>query len=372
MSERVYILIQGEYRAGAAFEQAVRDAERLGIKLRQAKTIMPEGKTIATFQLQARGQENIEQAVQSLESFGVKVQQVKYQTESFDRTMDNFFRAFSGLSTIATQISIMGFVWAITFRGAEHAQLRLIEAQEKYNEVVEKYGAGSREAIRQYRRLQQAQRDLQWAQMQTTIQTAILIPQLAYMGATALRSARQFGSFIKQVFAGSSIMEAFKTATVGATTAEAARVAVKTADVAVTSASAAATEMDTFATLKATAAHWAEVAALKAKAAALALVNMLKGPVGWVVLAGAATMLGYYAYQASLATRETEKLKTSFERLKEAPAPMVVPQSFTVPRAPGGLTINVAVTAEGVEPNLDEAFEKAKVKAKRELGRLLG
>ncbi|RLG99723.1 hypothetical protein DRO19_01535 [Candidatus Bathyarchaeota archaeon] len=250
MSERIGIIIEAEYRASQAFQQAIQDANRLDMTLKRIQATPT--RTVATFQLKTEGIEQVNTAMQQLEQSGATIQRTTAYIDTFNQRLDNLSYAAANLRSLATQISIIGFVWAITFRGAEHAQLRLIEAQERYEEALYRFGPLHRKTVQAYRRLQQAQRDLQWAQMQTTIQTAILGLQMVGMAGDILRVAQNLRKLISL--------------------------------------------------------HWLETAALKAKAAAMAIVRTLQGPVGWAILAGATVALGSYIAYTQLATQKTREL----------------------------------------------------------------
>jgi len=78
--------------------------------------------------------------------------------------------SFGRMSGLLAQASIITFVTAIGFRQLSVAQERVRDAQYRLNQVIEKYGTGSKEAGEAQRNLSMATRNLQWAQAQLALQ----------------------------------------------------------------------------------------------------------------------------------------------------------------------------------------------------------
>jgi len=102
--------------------------------------------------------------------------------------------AMRDLSSVVVSASITMFVWNLIQRRIEYAQYRLTEATERYEEVVAKYGAYSRQAERAMRRVEMAQRDLSRATFEARIQAFLYTLQLVPLGTRLVEVARHLGA----------------------------------------------------------------------------------------------------------------------------------------------------------------------------------
>jgi len=91
--------------------------------------------------------------------------------------------------------SIVSFVFNLTQRRLAHAHERVRSAQERLEEAVRRYGAGSEQARRAARRLSLAQRDLASAQWEANLQMVIAGIQLGMIAMRLYEAAVKAGIF---------------------------------------------------------------------------------------------------------------------------------------------------------------------------------
>jgi len=203
MSEQVYrIVLSGECRTKEAFDQVLTGMQNI-----------------------SKGAENV----------NVNISGVGTQSElSLDRMARGFLR-----------VGFMFNMYESALMRQEMAQYMVTNAQDAYNQAVERYGPASDQAMQAHRRLQQMIDYTDKANMRANISTALLTTQIVL----------QTG-----ILEGATRAQIVHQATMAATTIQ----------------------------------HGLETAAIWAKNAAMATYRALQGPAGWAILAGAgAAMAGY-------------------------------------------------------------------------------
>ena len=108
-------------------------------------------------------------------------------------------RVLRNFSSVLVQVSIMSFVYNLIQRRVEHVTLSLVEATERYEEALVKYGAASSKTVSAYRKMELAQKDLNRAQGEAVLNQAIFIVQTGLLAVRFVQMAVQVSNYMKSV-----------------------------------------------------------------------------------------------------------------------------------------------------------------------------
>jgi len=191
-----------------------------------------------TLRAHFEGEAELERAVHSLERLQIQGATVNVRMGEMGRT------GALGLDSLARSALRVGYMFNMlesAWMRQTMAQMMATNAQERYNTVVERYGANSEEARQAAKQLEMQTNYLNMANMRANVSMGLMITQLALQG---------------------SLLDKATISSVA----------------------------HTLATKAATIAHAAETAAIWSKNQALAVYHALSGPKGWAILAGAAAI----------------------------------------------------------------------------------
>jgi len=139
--------------------------------------------------------------------FGKRVYEVVPAAKAAETQVGRFGRITGILSGMIVKASIMSFVLHLMFARVEHTTERVRDMQERYNEVVEKFGPASVQAERALRNLRLAQADLTRATREQYIQFVLFGSQIVLIAKDAIDLIRQLGG-VRRALAGLAALRA--------------------------------------------------------------------------------------------------------------------------------------------------------------------